>query len=79
VSRKELKSLAANIYRNHGDALEGEQVIAQARDVGKVRVVAGTSTHKIQETVLRRNVFCIIDRPFKLAGGAMQIKERPFG
>jgi hypothetical protein len=78
VSRKDLKSLVGNTYRNHGDALVGEQVVAQARDVGKVRVVPGTSTHKMQELILRRNVLCVIDRPFQLAGGPMRIKETPF-
>jgi hypothetical protein len=78
MGRQQLKSLAVNTYCNHGDALEGEQVIAQARKVGKTRVVSGTSTHQIQETILRRNVLCVIDRPFRLAGGPMRIKETPF-
>jgi hypothetical protein len=78
MSRKDLKSLVVNTYRNHGDALVGEQIVAQARDIGKTRVVAGTSTHNMQELVLRRNVLCVIDRPFQLAGGPMRIKELPF-
>jgi hypothetical protein len=78
MSRKELKGLVGNTYRNHGDALVGERVVAQARDVTKPYPVPGTSTHKIQELILKRNVLCVIDRPFQLVGGAMQIKEIPF-
>jgi hypothetical protein len=78
MSRQELKGLVVNTYRNHGDALVGERIVAQARDVGKAYPVPGTSTHKIQELVLRRNALCVIDRPFQLAGGPMRIKERPF-
>jgi hypothetical protein len=78
MSRQELKSLVVNMYRNHGDALVGERIIAQAREVGKPYVVPGTSTHKIQELVMRRNALCVIDRPFQLTGGPMRIKERPF-
>ena len=73
MARRDLKRLAANIYRNHGDALAGECILAVARDVSKPRVVPGTATHKIQEIVLRSNVLCVIDRPFKLAGGPMKI------
>lgn len=78
MSRSDLKNLVVKTYRDHGDALAGEQIVAQAREVGRVHVVTGTSTHKIQETVLKRNVLCVIDRPFKLVGGPMRLKERPF-
>jgi hypothetical protein len=75
MSRKDLKGLVVNIYRNHGDALARERIIAQARDVGKAYVVPGASTPKMQELILKRNALCVIDRPFQLVGGAMQIKE----
>jgi hypothetical protein len=78
MSREELKGLVLNKYYNHGDALVGDRIVAQARDVGKARPVPGTSTHRIQELVLRRNALCVIDRPFQLSGGPMKIKERPF-
>jgi hypothetical protein len=52
MSRKDLKGLVVDTYRNHGDALAGERIIAQARDVGKAYVVPGTSTHKMQELIL---------------------------
>ena len=76
MGRRELKSLVASEHRNQGDALLAEQVIAQARDIGRTLVVPGTSTHKMQEVVLKRNVLCVIDRPFQLREGALQLKER---
>jgi hypothetical protein len=66
------------MHTEHGAALSGERVIAEAREMTKPYVVPGTSVHRIQEIVLKRNVLCVIDRPFQLAGGPMQIKERPF-
>jgi hypothetical protein len=78
MSRQELRGLVVNTYRGPGDALVGERIVAQARDMGKPYVVPGTSTHKMQELILKRNVLCVIDRPFQLAGGLFQIKEKPF-
>jgi hypothetical protein len=78
MSRQELKGLVRNTYRGHGDALVGERIIAQARDLGRPCVVPGTSTHKMQEIVLKRNALCVIDRPFQLVGGAMRLKEQKF-
>jgi hypothetical protein len=75
MNRRDLKSFAACIHRGAGDALAGEQIIAQARDIGKVRVVPGTSTHNMQEVVLKSNALCVIDPPFKLKEGAMKLKE----
>lgn len=78
MSRQELKGLVVNTYRNHGDALVGERIVAQARDMGKPYVVPGTSTHKMQEVILRRNALCVIDKPFQLVGGMMLLKEKKF-
>lgn len=74
MERKELKRLARKISRDHGDALAGDKIIAQARDIGKVMVVPGSSTHRIQEVALRENVLCVIDRPFKLKEPEMKLK-----
>ena len=75
MGRKDLKSLASKTYRQQGDALAGEQIIAQARNVGRVLVVPGTSTHKMQEVVLKVNVLCVIDRPFCLRDGGMTLTK----
>jgi hypothetical protein len=75
MARQDLKNLAASVYRNHGDALEGERIIGVAREIGPSRVVQGTSTHKIQEVVMRRNVLCVIDRPFRLVQTPMRARR----
>ncbi len=75
MSRKVLESLATNTYRSAGDALKGEKVIAQSRDVYGPHVVPGTSTHQMQETILKRNVLCVIDRAFRVTGPAMRPKR----
>lgn len=75
MARQELKHLVSNTYRNRGDALAGERVIAQARTVGRPRVVPGTAKHRIQEIVLKSNVLCVIDRPLRLKDEAMKIKN----
>lgn len=75
MGRRELKELALNVNRNYRDAIAGEQIIAQARQIGRVQVVPGTSTHKMQEVVLRKNVLCVIDRAFCLTDGEMKLKK----
>lgn len=75
MSRKELKDIVVARHTEVGHALAGEVIIAQARDIGKTRVVAGTHTHQIQEAVLRSNVLCVIDRAFKLKDGGMRLRE----
>jgi len=74
MEREKLKKLAKNVKRDHGDAIAAEKVIAQARDIGKVLVVHGSSAHRIQEISLRENVLCVIDKPFHLAEGGMRLK-----
>ncbi|HJT35115.1 MAG TPA: hypothetical protein VJ783_24015 [Pirellulales bacterium] len=65
--------MARTVHRNDGDAIAGERVIAQGRKIGKMIVVAGTSTHKMQEVVLRSNVLCVLDRPFRLSEEPFQL------
>lgn len=65
MTRDELRQLADTIHRDSGDAIAGERVIAQARSIGKSKVVKGTSIHKMQETTLRTNVLCVLDRAFR--------------
>ena len=74
MGRRELKHLVTNVYRGLGDAIAGEHVIAQARTVGKPMVVPGTSTHRVQEVVLKVNVLCVIDRPFRLIDPQMNLR-----
>ena len=75
MNRQDLTSIAKAIHRCEGDALQGEKVIAQARNISRVRVAAGTSTHKIQEVVLKANALCVIDKAFRLRDAPMRLKE----
>jgi hypothetical protein len=75
MQRKDLKDLATNIYYCQGDAICAEQIIAQARTIGRPKVVAGSSKHQLQEISLRKNALCIIDKAFRLREGEMRIKE----
>jgi diphthamide synthase subunit DPH2 len=70
--RLDLKRQARKILRGEGDAIEGEKIIAQARNIGKPYVVAGTATHQIQQIALRSNVICIVDKAFHLKGAALR-------
>ncbi len=74
MKRVDLKDLANNIYRNQGDALQAERVIAQAREIGKPIVSPGTSSHRIKEVMLKVNVMCLIDRAFRLSDSVMKVK-----
>jgi hypothetical protein len=58
-----LKKSASKISTDAGAAIRGEKVTAQFRKIGRVEVVHGSSTHKIQRAKLEGSVFCIIDRP----------------
>jgi hypothetical protein len=75
MGRRELNDLARVTYRNAGEAIAGEQVIGQARIIGKAIVVPGTSTHRMQQIVLKSNVLCVIDRAFRLVDQPMRLKE----
>lgn len=72
MSRKALETLITDTFRNEGNALRGDKIIAQARDVLGPRVVGRTSTHNLQEIILKRNVLCVIDRAFRVSGPAMK-------
>ncbi len=74
MQRKDLKCLAINISRKYGDAIAGEKIIAQAREIDSAKVFHGTSTHQIQEIALRKNVLCVIDRPFRIRETPMKLR-----
>ena len=77
MKRDELERLAVRKYRDPGDALAGERVIAQARKIRTVKSVPGTSAHRMQETILSTNVLCVLDREFrpKRLGPKLQKKD----
>lgn len=54
-----------------GDALKGERIAVQAREIDKfIEVKPGSSSHRIQKTTLHGSAFCVIELPFK------QVRER---
>ena len=73
LDEKKLKKMIGRLFDQEGDAIEGEQVIAQARKIGKTIVIPGTSNHKIQQITLKRNVLCVIDRSLRLKKGPMSL------
>lgn len=75
MRRQGLRQLVSRIYREPGDALQGERVIAQARDISRSHVVPGTSRHRIQEAILRGNVLCVIDREFRVKEKQMRMAD----
>ena len=74
MNRKELKSMVVATHRKDGHAIAGERIISQARKIGKTCVVTGTSTHKLQECILKKNALCVIDRSFRLTQPPFQLR-----
>ena len=52
-------------YYGLGDALKADRIAVQARDIDRIRVVEGSSEHRIQSTTLRGSAFCVIELPIK--------------
>lgn len=63
MKQKDLKKSATKILTDLGSAIRGERVIAQFRTMRRPIVMAGTSTHRIQQSKLEGSVFCVIDKP----------------
>jgi hypothetical protein len=63
MKQKDLKKRATKVLTELGAAIRGEKVTAQYRTMHRPIVLAGTSTHQIQQVALEGSVFCIIDRP----------------
>ena len=53
-------------YRNLGDALRGDRIAAQARQIDKAVIIKRTHAHRGQFTTLRDNAFCIIEIPLRV-------------
>ena len=49
-------------YTEIGDTIKGYIIIAEARKISDVRIIAKTGRHKAQRTVLRDNAICYIDK-----------------
>ena len=61
------------VYREEGDAIEGERIVCQAREISKPTLVQGSSRHKKQQITLkgRQNNLakCWIVKPRRLKRG----------
>jgi hypothetical protein len=73
--RESLRNLAVRTHHEAGEAIAAERVIAVAREISQPVIVPGTSRHRIQQIVLRRNVFCVIDRPFEVVDKELKLKS----
>ncbi len=74
MKREDLERLIVRLFTQGGDAIEGEKIIGQARSVRLMGTVPGTSSHRIQEVVLKTNALCVLDRPFRVTHEG----EQPF-
>ncbi len=64
--------------RKSGGRKTGKRTVADKTQSGRAEAsggVPGTSTHQMQETILKRNVLCVIDRAFRVTGPAMRPKR----
>ena len=48
-----------------GDAIKGDIISAEARNVSKPRIMARTGRHKAQLIILRENAFCAIEKKLR--------------
>ncbi len=73
--RDALRKKATKVYHLAGEGIAGERIIAEAREIGEPVVVPGSSAHRIQEIVLKRNALCVIDRPFEAVDKELRLRE----
>ena len=53
-------------YRNLGDSLRGDKILAQAFEIDPRRLMQRSGSHKGHFTTLRKNAYCVIDIPLKV-------------
>jgi len=54
-----------DIRYEKGDAIKGDIILAEARDISKPRVIIKSGRHKAQMVVLRENALCIIEKKLR--------------
>lgn len=74
MNRDSLRKVAKNIHYSSGTAIYGERIIAQARKVGKIILLSGSSKHRIQQTTLKKDAFCMIDKEFIVKDRQLRLK-----
>jgi hypothetical protein len=55
-------------YYSAGDAIRGDRIAVEARDIGNQVVIKGSHTHKIQRTRIRGSAYCVIEQPLRSTG-----------
>ena len=50
------------IYTEIGDTIKGDKIVVEARKIDKIKVIAKSGRHKAQQTTLRDNAVCVIDK-----------------
>ena len=53
------------IHYAAGDALRAERIAVQAREIDKVIIKKGSSSHRIQSTKLRGSAYSVIELPLR--------------
>lgn len=49
-------------YTKAEDALKGDKIIAEARQIRKIAIINKTGRHKAQRITLKDNAKCVIER-----------------
>lgn len=51
------------VYRNNGDALEGERIVCQCRKYMGPRLIRGSGEHRATLFILKVYAYCVIEKP----------------
>jgi hypothetical protein len=60
-------------YYNSGDAIRGDRIAIEARDIDNPIVKKGSHTHKIQSAKIRGSAYCVIEQPLR-STSALKLK-----
>ena len=53
------------IHYELGETLKAERIAARARKWGNLRVEQGSSSHRIQTSMLEGDAYCVIEKPLR--------------
>ena len=54
-----------NTYTNKGSKIIGNQILCEARNIGKKQLINKSGRHKAQRIILKDNASCVIIKPLK--------------
>ena len=61
-------------YIEPGSAIRGDKIIGKARDISDKSIITDSSRHRAQQVILKRNAYCVIDKPLKMFERKFQLK-----